>query len=155
VTTQTSSANSYDAKGVEVEAAWRSGDFQLNGGLTLTDADISATAPGSEALVGHTPRRQAKAVYQLAATYDIGKAMVGASLVGTGKSWADDQNTFVLPAYRTVSAFANYRVSEQVMLALSANNLFNATGYTEAEGDGHAARSVSGRSIKASVRYSF
>lgn len=155
VTTQTSTANSYDAKGVEVEAAWRNGDFQLNGGLTLTDAEISATAPGSEALVGNTPRRQAKAVYQLAATYDFGKAMVGASLVGTGRSWADDQNTFVLPAYRTVSAFANYRVSEQVTLSLSANNLFNATGFTEAEGDGHAARSVSGRSIKASARYTF
>ncbi|WP_338770920.1 TonB-dependent receptor [Massilia sp. METH4] len=155
VTTQTSTANSYDAKGVEIEAAWRNGGFQVNGGLTLTDAEISAAAPGSEALVGNTPRRQARAVYQLAASYDFGPAKVGASMVGTGRSWADDANTIELPAYRTVSAFVNYRINERIMLALSANNLFNETGFTEAESDGHAARSVSGRSIKASVRYSF
>jgi outer membrane receptor protein involved in Fe transport len=155
VTTQTSTANSYDAKGVEIEAAWRAGGFQVNGGLTLTDAEISAAAPGSGALVGKTPRRQARAVYQLAATYDFGPAMAGASMVGTGRSWADDANTIELPAYRTVSAFVNYRVNERIMLALSANNLFNETGFTEAESDGHAARSVSGRAVKASVRYTF
>ncbi|QBE62918.1 TonB-dependent siderophore receptor [Pseudoduganella lutea] len=155
VTTQASTANSYDAKGVEIEAAWRSGGFGVNGGLTLTDAEISATAPGAETLVGHTPRRQARAVYQLAATYESGNATLGASVVGTGRSWADDANTIELPAYRTVSAFVNYRISERIMLALSANNLFNEIGFTEAESDGHAARSVSGRAVKASVRYTF
>lgn len=155
VTTQASSANTYDAKGVEIETAWRHGGFQLNGGLTLTDAEIRAAATGAGAMVGNTPRRQARAVYQLAATYEAGKAKLGASLVGTGKSWADDLNTIELPAYRTVSAFANYQINEQLMLALSANNLFNETGFTEAESDGHAARSVSGRAIKASVRYTF
>ncbi len=155
VTTQTSTANSYDAKGVELETAWRSGAFQVNGGLTLTDARISATAPGGEAVIGNTPRRQARAVYQLASTYTFGKAMAGASLVGTGKSWADDQHTIVMPAYRTVSAFVNYNVTERILVALSANNLFNETGYTEVEGDGHAARSISGRSIKATVKYAF
>ncbi|QGZ41318.1 outer membrane receptor protein involved in Fe transport [Pseudoduganella flava] len=155
VTTRTSTANSYDAKGVEIEAAWRAGALQLNGGLTLTDAEITATAPGGEAVIGNTPRRQAHAVYQAAATYSLGKALLGASVIGTGKSWADDQHTIVMPAYRTVSAFVNYDVSERVMVSLSANNLFNETGYTEVEGDGHAARSIAGRSIKASVKYSF
>lgn len=155
VTTQTSTANSYDAKGVELEAAWRSGAFQVNGGLTLTDAEITGTAPGGEAVIGNTPRRQARAVYQLAASYEMGPALFGASMVGTGKSWADDQHTIVMPAYRTVSAFLNYRIKEDIMLSLSANNLFNAIGYTEVESDGHAARSISGRSIKASLKYSF
>ncbi|AVR95570.1 TonB-dependent siderophore receptor [Pseudoduganella armeniaca] len=155
VTTQTSTANSYVAKGVEIEAAWRRGAFEVNGGLTLTDAEISATAPGSEALIGNTPRRQARAVYQLAATYAIGKARVGASVVGTGKSWADDLHTIRMPAYRTVSAFANYQLSERLMLSLSANNLFNELGYTEVEGDGHAARAIAGRSVKASIKYAF
>lgn len=155
VTTQTSTANSYDAKGVEIEAAWRRGAFEVNGGLTLTDAEISATAPGSEALIGNTPRRQARALYQLATTYTIGKALVGASVAGTGRSWADDSHTIRMPAYRTVSAFANYHVSERIMLALSANNLFNELGYTEVEGDGHAARASAGRSVKASVKYTF
>lgn len=155
VTTQTTTANGYEAKGVELEAAWRAGAFQANGGLTLTDAEIVATAPGGEAVIGNTPRRQARAVYQLSASYEIGRALVGASLVGTGKSWADDQHTIVMPAYRTVSAFVNYNVNDRVTLSLSANNLFNEIGYTEVEGDGHAARSISGRSIKASVKYAF
>jgi outer membrane receptor protein involved in Fe transport len=155
VTTRTTTANSYEARGVEIETAWRSGAFQLNGGLTLTDAEIVATAPGGEAVIGNTPRRQARAVYQLATTYEIGRALLGASMVGTGKSWADDQHTIVMPAYRTVSAFVNYAVNERVTLSLAANNLFDEIGYTEVEGDGHAARSISGRSIKASLRYSF
>ncbi|MEH6435367.1 TonB-dependent receptor domain-containing protein [Massilia sp. DD77] len=155
VTTQTSTANSYEAKGVELEAAWRSGAFQANGGLTLTDAEIIATAPGAEAVIGNTPRRQARAVYQLAASYEFGPALFGASLVGTGKSWADDQHTILMPAYRTVSAFVNYQLNERVMLALSASNLFNEIGYTEVEGDGHAARSIAGRAIKASLKYAF
>ena len=155
VTTQTSTANSYEAKGVELEAAWRSGAFQANGGLTLTDAEISGTAPGGEAVIGNTPRRQARAVYQLAASYELGRALLGASVAGTGKSWADDQHTIVMPAYRTVSAFLNYPLTERVMLSLSVNNLFDDIGYTEVEGDGHAARSISGRSVKAGIKYSF
>ena len=31
------------------------------------------------------------------------------------------------------------------LLSLSVNNLFNKIGYTEVEGDGHAARSIGGR----------
>jgi outer membrane receptor protein involved in Fe transport len=94
-------------------------------------------------------------LYQLASTYAIGKALVGASVVGTGKSWADVLHTIRMPAYRTVSAFANYPVGERIMLSLSANNLFNELGYTEVEGDGHAARAIAGRSVKASVKYAF
>ena len=60
-----------------------------------------------------------------------------------------------MPAFRTVSAFVNYPVTQRIMLSLSANNLFDEIGYTEVEGDGHAARSISGRSIKASLKYSF
>ncbi|MGF6276061.1 outer membrane receptor protein involved in Fe transport [Massilia sp. UYP11] len=155
VTTRTTTANSYEAKGVEIETAWRRGAFQLNGGLTLTDAEIVGTAPGDEAVIGNTPRRQARAVYQLATSYEVGPALFGASLVGTGKSWADDQQTIRMPAYRTVSAFVNYAVTQRVMLSVSANNLFDEIGYTEVEGSGHAARSISGRSVKATVKYSF
>lgn len=155
VTTRTSTANSYEAKGVELEAAWRSGAFQANGGLTLTDAEIVATAPGGEAVIGNTPRRQARAVYQLASSYTLGPVLFGASLVGTGKSWADDQHTILMPAYRTVSAFVNYAYNDRITLSLAANNLTNELGYTEVEGDGHAARAISGRSVKASVKYAF
>lgn len=154
-TTRTSTANSYDAKGVELEAAYSAGAFRATGGLTYTDAKITATAPGAEAVIGNTPRRQAKVVYQFAPSYTVGDATLGMALVGTGKSWADDAHTIIMPGYRVVSAFVNYQLSERAMLSLSANNLFNTIGYTEVEGDGHAARSISGRAVKATLKYSF
>ena len=154
-TTQTTTANSYDAKGVEIEAAYRIGAFKVNGGLTLTDAKIVATAPGDVALIGNSPKRQARAVYQLAPTYTFGDALFGVSVIGTGKSWADDAHTLVMPAYNVVNGFVNYQVSASTALTLSANNLFNKIGYTEIEGDGHAARSITGRAVKVSVKYSF
>jgi len=154
-TTQLSTANSYDAKGAELEAGWRSGDFRINGGLTLTNARITATAPGDEAVIGHTPRRQAHAVYQLTPSYDWGPANFGLALIGTGKSWGDDANTLVLPGYTVVHAFINYQLTPKVQLSVNANNLFNRIGYTEIESDGHAARSITGRAVKASVRYAF
>lgn len=154
-TTQLSTANSYDAKGAELEAAYRIGDFHVTGGLTLTNAKITATAPGGESTIGHTPRRQAHAVYQLAPSYDLGPASFGLAVVGTGKSWGDDANTLVLPGYTVVHAFLNYQLTPKVQLSLNANNLFNRIGYTEIEGDGHAARSITGRAVKASVKYVF
>ncbi|QJE00330.1 TonB-dependent receptor [Massilia forsythiae] len=154
-TTRLSTANSYDAKGAELEAAWRVGDFNLTGGLTLTDAEITATAPGGEANIGHTPRRQARAVYQLAPSYELGQARFGLTVVGTGKSWGDDANTLVLPGYAVVHAFLNYQLTPKIGLSVSANNLFNKIGYTEIESDGHAARAVTGRAVKAGVKYAF
>lgn len=154
-TTQRRTANSYDAKGMEFEAAYRTGDFRMTGGLTLTDATITGTAPADAAVIGNTPRRQAKVVYQVSPSYAIGNAEFGASVIGTGKSWADDAHTIEMPAYAVVNAYLNYRINERMMVALTANNLGNKIGYTEVEGDGHAARSISGRSVKATLKYSF
>ncbi|MBC7453772.1 MAG: TonB-dependent receptor, partial [Massilia sp.] len=92
---------------------------------------------------------------QLAPTYAFGDALFGVSVIGTGKSWADDAHTIVMPAYNVVNGFVNYQVSTSTSLTLSANNLFNKIGYTEIEGDGHAARSITGRAVKVAVKYAF
>jgi len=154
-TTRLSTANSYDAKGVELEAAYHLDDFAVTGGLTLTDAHITATAPGGEAALGHTPRRQAHAVYQLAPTYRIGQAYFGVTLVGSGESWADDASTIRMPGYTVAHAFVNYDITPSLVLSLTANNLFDRLAYTEVEGDGHAARALTGRAVKATLKYSF
>jgi outer membrane receptor protein involved in Fe transport len=154
-TTRISTANRYDAKGAELEAAWSLGDFRINGGLTWTDAEIVGTAPGMESVIGHTPRRQARVTYQLAPSYNAGPLTVGGSLVGTGRSWADDANTIDMPAFRVVNLFARYQFNSQLSLSLSVNNLFDKIGYTEVEGDGHAARSIGGRAVKMGLNYSF
>jgi outer membrane receptor protein involved in Fe transport len=154
-TTQRSTSNQYDAKGVELEGAYAAGDFRITGGATYTDAKITGTAAADVANIGKTPRRQAKVIYQIAPTYTIGQATLGASLIGTGKSWGDDAHTIVLPAYEVVNVFVNYNLTEKATLSLSANNLFNKIGYTEVEGDGHAARSITGRAAKVSLSYAF
>src|SRR5471032_1944417 len=154
-TTQRSTSNKYDAKGVELEGAYALNDFRVTVGMTYTDAKITGTAPGDVAVIGNTPRRQAKVVYQIAPTYTFGQATVGASVIGTGKSWGDDAHTIVLPAYQVVNAFVNYHVTEKATLSLSVNNLLNKIGYTEVEGDGHAARSISDRAAKVSLSYAF
>ncbi len=152
-TTQKSTRNSYRANGLEVEAAYLMGDFRLGGGLTLTDAEITASNDAS--VVGKTPRRQARVVYQLTPSYNAGPFSVGASLIGTGKSFGNDGNTIVMKGYTVVNAFVNYQAMKNLVVGLGVNNLGNATGYTEVEGDGHAARSINGRTVKATLRYTF
>jgi outer membrane receptor protein involved in Fe transport len=61
-----------------------------------------------------------------------------------------------------VNAFVNYEVVNGATLSLGVNNLFDKIGYTEAEGQNnlgdnplYIARSINGRSIKASLKYRF
>jgi outer membrane receptor protein involved in Fe transport len=152
-TTQLSTTRSYRANGLEIEAAYLMGDFRLAGGLTLTDAKI--TAANDASVIGNKPRRQARVVYQLSPSYRFGKFDVGASLIGTGKSFGDDANTITQKGYAVINAFVNYEVMRNMKLGLGVNNLANVIGYTEVEGDGHAARSINGRTIKATLRYTF
>lgn len=152
-TTRQSTTRTYDAKGVELEASYRIGAFRLGSGLTYTDAEI--TAAENPSVVGKTPRRQAKVVYQLTPSYILGDATFGASVIGTTKSWGDDDNKITLPGFHVVNAFLNYRIDDKTSASLSVNNLFNKLGYTEVEGDGHAARAVNGRALKVALKYAF
>ena len=144
------SQNKFDSKGLELEAAFRTGNFAVNGGVTFTDAEQAD---------GRTPKRQAKVVYQLTPTYSFGDlAMVGATIVGTSASKDDGPTgalTITLPAYVTVNAFANYALSKQATVSLGVNNLFDEIGYTESNDGRGAARSINGRTVKATLKYTF
>ncbi len=148
-TTQRSTANKYDAKGIEVEAGYKMGAFRINGGVTLTDAKIVSS--------GLTPNRQAKVVYQLSPTYTSGAYTVGAAIVGSSSA-KDAQGTAyeaTLPAYTVVNAFANYAISKDLTASFGVYNLTNTIGYTEINDGRMAARSINGRSAKAGLKYSF
>ncbi|MFN3517074.1 MAG: TonB-dependent receptor, partial [Novosphingobium sp.] len=131
-TTQRFFDRDYRAFGIELEAAYRSGIFDLRAGATWTDAEIAkdAITPANE---GNTPRRQASLVYQVTPALDFGQARVGLNLVGTTKAYAQDNNQLIFPGYTQVNAFVTFRPVENVELSLNANNLFNVTGITEAE----------------------
>lgn len=157
VTSQTIKNDSYDSKGIEAEMAWRLGDFRIAGGATLTDAQITS-GPNS----GNTPRRQATLVYQLSPSYSTGNLEVGGAIIGTTKSYAQNDNVVVLPGYAVVNLYASYALSDSTTVSLGVNNLFNTVGYTEAEGQNnlgdnplYIARSVNGRSVKASLKVEF
>jgi outer membrane receptor protein involved in Fe transport len=152
-TTQKFTANQYDAKGLELEMGYRMGDFRLSGGATLTRSRITASNDAST--VGKKPRRLADVVLQVAPSYVLGSLEFGGSLMHNGKSYGDDANTITMPAYTVVNAFVNYQVNERTQVSLNINNLGNTLGYTEIEGDGHAARAINGRTAKIALKYSF
>ena len=145
----------YDSKGVELEAAYRFGMFSINGGLTFTDAEVSASS--NAALVGKAPKRQARLVYQLTPTVNIGDTLLlGASIVGTTASKDDSPAgpvTATLPGYASVNAFVNYSFTPKASVGLSVNNLFDTIGYTESNDGRGAARSINGRTAKVTLKY--
>ncbi|OYU31260.1 MAG: TonB-dependent receptor [Comamonadaceae bacterium PBBC2] len=148
-TTQKSTANKYDAKGIELEAGYKMGAFRINGGVTLTDAKIVSS--------GLTPNRQAKVVYQLSPTYTSGAYTVGAAIVGSSSAKDAQGSAYeaTLPAYTVVNAFANYAISKDLTASFGVYNLTNTIGYTEINDGRMAARSINGRSAKAGLKYSF
>lgn len=146
----------YDAKGLELEAAYRVGGFSLAGGATLTDATVKDST--NAAIVGKTPKRQAKVVYQLSPTYAFGDATVGATIIGTTSSKDDSPAgpvSVTLPGFVAVNAFANYQLTPSVLVAVGVNNLFDTIGYTESNDGRGAARSINGRTVKATLKYTF
>lgn len=159
-TTQTVFSRSYKATGLELEGSYRTGAFSVSASGTYTDATISRDniSPANE---GKRPRRQARFVYQITPQYDGDAFTVGANIIGTSASYAQDSNQLKLPAFTQVNAFLNIRPIERVQLSLNANNLFNTQGFTESE-EGSIpangivrARSINGRTLSASVRFDF
>jgi outer membrane receptor protein involved in Fe transport len=159
-TTQRLFSRGYEAYGIELEGVYRVGGFSISGGATWTHAEITDDNI-SPANVGNRPRRQAEFIYQLAPRYETEQFTIGAQLIGTTDSYAQDNNDLVLPGFAQVNAFVAFRPLERVELSLNANNLFNTVGITEAEegsipGNGIVrARSINGRTVAAAVRFEF
>ncbi|KPF62585.1 TonB-dependent receptor domain-containing protein [Porphyrobacter sp. AAP60] len=149
----------FEAFGIELEGAYRTGPFTLSAGATWTDAEIKDAL--NLATIGNKPRRQADLVYQATAQYSSDMFTLGANVIGTTDSFTQDNNDLVLPGFTQVNAFLAVRPIDRIELGLNAQNLFNVTGFTEAEegsipGNGIVrARSIAGRTVMASVRFDF
>lgn len=149
----------FDAFGVELEGAYRSGPFSISAGATWTDADIADDT--NAALIGNTPRRQADFIYQATAQYDLDFAALGVNMVGTTGSFAQDNNDLRLPGFTQFNAFASFRPADRVEISFNVDNLFDTQGFTEAE-EGSIpannivrARSINGRTVSAAIRFDF
>lgn len=161
-TTQKSVNREYQALGLELDGALRLNRFDLRGGLTFTDAEIKKDALTPE-LEGNTPRRQAALIFNLAPAYRFGRHAVGLSFIGTTQSYAQDNNELIMPGYTYVNGFVDFNIIDNLFLSLNVNNLFNTIGVTESEEGSIVpnqenvvrARSITGRSTTASLRYTF
>jgi outer membrane receptor protein involved in Fe transport len=148
------------AFGLELEGVWRMEWLVLTGGLTLTDAKITSDNLNLDN-VGNTPRRQAAAVYQLAPAFAYLDHSAGFSLVGTSKSYAQDDNELVLPGFAQLNLFANIEVAPGLVASVNMNNATNSWGLTEAEEAALPdsgiirARTISGRTTSLALRYVF
>lgn len=155
-TTLASTAYTYKSSGVEIEEGYRIGNFRLNAGGVFTNAKIDSSALPSN-LIGATPNRLAKFVYQVGPSYHGADYLVGVNVVGTTSSLDAQSAPGVgvnLPAYHIVNLYANYYVNQKTTLSLGVYNLTNKLAYTEAD-NGYAARSLSGRTARATLRYAF
>ncbi len=154
--------NPFKAMGIEAETGLTFGDFDLNGSVTWTKAEIDGGANK-----GNTPRRQADFVYNVSPTYSFGQTkqhIIGLSVLGTSKSYAQDDNDLVMPGYAYFNLIAKIALTKGLSLGFNVNNLFDSVGITEVEGNGDGpfgsdrlvrARSISGRSSTISLQYKF
>ena len=158
-TTQNIIENDYSSYGLELEAVINlSKNFDLRGSATLTHAEIT-----SGANEGNKPRRQADVIFSLNPSYSANNLSTGISIIGTSKSYAQDNNQLILPGYAIVSPYVNYKLSKRLTAAVNANNLFNSFGFTESEEGSITenqnniirARSITGRTIGGSLTFSF
>jgi outer membrane receptor protein involved in Fe transport len=158
-TTQKVIENDYQSMGLEIEGTYSlNKNFDLRGSLTYTNAKITSGLNKNK-----TPRRQSPVIYNLFANYKLGKHSVGLNFIGTGASYASDENQLVMPAYVITGAYANFAVTKSLNFSVNGNNLLNSLGITESESGSISentdniirARSIMGRSISATLRLSF
>jgi len=156
----------YESYGIELEAAYYIGDFDIRGNFTWTDAEITKDDI-NPATVGNTPRRQADFVYSLTTRYNFEQGSAGLSLIGTTEAYAQDgldqsaDDILKFDGYTQVNAFAQYYLSDSFSVALNVNNLFDVSGITEAEegtfpaNDIIRARTINGRTSSITLKYDF
>ena len=157
----------YESKGIELESTYYIGDFDVRANLTWTDSEIVKDAI-NPTVVGNTPRRQADLVYSITGRYNLDEGSIGANIIGTTDSYAqdgidqNDPDALKLDGYVQVNAFAQYLLSESFSVSLNINNLFDTVGITEAE-EAFATssksiirgRSIQGRSTSLTLKYEF
>lgn len=171
ITPPTGQIRKYDAKGLELEAYYNSGVFDLYATATYTDAEITDARNSANvvnaALIGNRPQRQAKMIWAVTPSLDFGRVRLSASWIGTGSSFANDANTLTQKGYSVVHLTGAVNLTDNLQLSLNVNNLFDKAGITESANDGRESlyaaapntvtigRSIQGRTVAANIRFKF
>ena len=120
------------AKGLEFEGSFRFGVLGLRGGATYTDAKIDKDYLDPR-LNGHVPRAQPKLLFQASPEIDLSRVTFGATFIGGTKSFAQEENRLVIPAFVTTNAFLEVRPADRRRLIVNASNLFDTVALTGLE----------------------
>lgn len=154
-------SNSYRSWGIEFTGRLNLDNFHLSIDATWVNPKIKDSA--TAALVGNRPGGIPKLTYLISPSYDMGLFAVGLSASGQSNAPIDDFNTFTLRGTTFFNGFVKVRPVENLELGLNANNLFDTLGYraggtllpVSANTGIFQNSAVYGRTITASVRYSF
>jgi len=148
-TSQRFTDRSYEAYGVEVEGVVEVGNFTIESSLTWTDAEIIEDAL-NPAVVGATPRRQPDLLFSFRPTMNFfdESLRVGLNLIGQSEAFSGDNNDLELDSFLIANLFLNYRITENMSVAVQVNNLTDEEALTEAE-EGSAPAPISGTSTLA------
>lgn len=171
ITPPTGQIRKYDAKGLELEAYYKSGIFDLYATATYTDAEITdarnSAGVANNALIGNRPQRQAKLIWAVTPSLNFDQFRVSASWIGTGDSFANDANTLTQKGYSVVHLTGAVNLTDSLEFSLNVNNLFDKAGITESANDGRESlfagapntvtigRSIQGRTMAANIRFKF
>jgi outer membrane receptor protein involved in Fe transport len=150
----------YRAHGLELEGSYRRGVFSIAAGATYTKAKITKDKLDAT-LTGKEPRHQPSWTIEATPQIETRLFTVGTNIVTITSSYAQDSNQLKMPGFTVVNAFAQFRPIDHVQVMVNANNLFNTIGFFEisqstvpTNGIG-SGRAINGRTVSASVRYSF
>jgi outer membrane receptor protein involved in Fe transport len=143
-----------------MEGSYRYGIFSITAGATYTKAKITEDKLDAT-LTGKEPRHQPTWTLEATPQIELRYATLGANVVTITSSYAQDSNLLRMPGFTVVNAFAVVRPVPKVELMLNATNLLDQRGFFEinqstvpANGIGWA-RSINGRTISVSAKYSF
>lgn len=150
----------YSAKGVELEGVFQHGPFGLTLNGTYTVAKIDSDTANA-ALNGTTPRHAASMIFNAMPQYETDRFSLGTNINGTTSSLAQDGAALKQPGYVIVSPFLQVRPTRSIQLAVTAYNVFDKLALIEVgasavpAGGIVSAQGLNGRTVTASVRYSF
>lgn len=150
----------YKSDGVEMEAAGSVGNFALNVNMVYSTAPFTSNL-GNPSVIGLESSGVPKFRYTISPRYAFEKAVIGATIRGQTKVFADGGNTTTIDGHYVVNGFVNYDFGGGITGSFNISNLFDKV-YPTADG-GFVAGSKkvfgagleTGRTFSASLRYNF
>jgi outer membrane receptor protein involved in Fe transport len=150
----------YKADGVELETSGSIGALGLNVNVVYSK-EVMTSNLGDASQVGKTSGGVPKLRYTISPRYAIGDAVIGATIRGQGKVFADNSNTQTIDGHFVVNAFVNYDFGGGLTGSLNINNLQDKVyptgggGFVGGSSTVFGAGLETGRTLNASVRYAF